>query len=102
HSELKSDMDVERLPSGKFATNATVLRAAMPAFNVLRRIGQGVLAAAGDVAERLQVQRLRLRTVLQDIMCVACRHVRSGHRHVVKPAKDSRWIGAIRLLNARL
>jgi len=102
HSELKSDMDVERLPSGKFATNATVLRAAMVAFNVLRRIGQGVLAVAGDVAERLQVQRLRLRTVLQDIMYVACQYVRSGHRHVVKLAKDSRWVGAIQMLHARL
>ncbi|MEE8056405.1 MAG: hypothetical protein V3T17_01020 [Pseudomonadales bacterium] len=25
HSEFKTDMDIERLPSGKFATNALVL-----------------------------------------------------------------------------
>ena len=40
HSELKTDMDVERLPSGKFATNALVLELAMIAFNLLRMIGQ--------------------------------------------------------------
>ena len=74
----------------------------MVAFNVLRRIGQGVLAVAGEVAERLQVQRLRLRTVLQDIMYLACKYVRSGHRHVVKLAKDSPWVGAIQMLHARL
>lgn len=33
HSELKSDMDVERLPSGKFLTNSFVLRNAMLALN---------------------------------------------------------------------
>ncbi len=40
HSELKSDMDLERLPSGKFATNALVLQLAMLAYNMLRRMGQ--------------------------------------------------------------
>ena len=39
HSELKTDMDVERLPSGKFATNALVLELAMIAYNLLRMIG---------------------------------------------------------------
>ena len=40
HSELKTDMDLERLPSGKFETNAIVLELAMIAFNILRMIGQ--------------------------------------------------------------
>ena len=40
HSELKTDMDAERLPSGKFAANALVLELAMIAFNLLRMIGQ--------------------------------------------------------------
>lgn len=40
HSELKTDMDVERLPSGKFATNALVLELTIIAFDLLRMIDQ--------------------------------------------------------------
>ena len=39
HSEIKTDMDVERLPSGKFDTNALILKLAMLAYNILRIIG---------------------------------------------------------------
>jgi hypothetical protein len=40
HSELKTDMDLKRLPSGKFATNKLVLELALLAYNILRLIGQ--------------------------------------------------------------
>ncbi len=40
HSEFKIDMDVEQLPSGKFATNCLVMELAMMAYNILRMIGQ--------------------------------------------------------------
>ena len=40
HSELKTDMDLERLPSGKFATNAVVLAFGVFTYNLLRIIGQ--------------------------------------------------------------
>jgi hypothetical protein len=36
HSELKTEMDLERLPSGKFATNALMLALGQVAYNVLR------------------------------------------------------------------
>ncbi len=39
HSELKSDMDVERLPSGSMKVNALILMISMLAFNTLRFIG---------------------------------------------------------------
>ncbi len=38
HSEFKTDMDIERLPSGKFATNALVLACSVLVYNVLRWI----------------------------------------------------------------
>ena len=38
HSELKTDL--ERLPSGKFATNAMVLECGLVAYNALRLCGQ--------------------------------------------------------------
>src|SRR5690554_1578468 len=40
HSEIKTDLDLERLPSGKFATNDLVLHLAQLAYNILRLIGQ--------------------------------------------------------------
>ena len=39
HSEIKTDMDVERLPSGKFGSNKLVLELTMIAYNILRIIG---------------------------------------------------------------
>ena len=36
-------MDVERLPSGKFETNALVLELTVIAYNILRMIGQGTI-----------------------------------------------------------
>ena len=35
HSEIKTDMDMERMPSGKFDTNALILKLGMIAYNVL-------------------------------------------------------------------
>ena len=40
HSEIKTDMDVERLPSGKFGSNKLVLELTMIAYNILRIIWQ--------------------------------------------------------------
>ena len=70
HSELKSDMGVERLPSGKFRTNELVLALSALAFNVLRRIGQAALASGGGLAAG-RGDRLRLRTVMLGLMYVA-------------------------------
>ena len=40
HSEIKTDMDIERLPSGKFESNKLVLELTMIAYNILRIIWQ--------------------------------------------------------------
>jgi hypothetical protein len=102
HSELKSDMGVERLPSGKFATNATVLQAAMVAFNILRRIGQELLAVPEALPVAIAAGRRRLRSVLQDIMYLGCRYVRTARRHLLNLGVNSAWGRAFVLLHARL
>jgi len=53
HSEIKSDMDVERLPSRKFATNEWVLELTILAYNILRIIGQESLRSNGYLPEIL-------------------------------------------------
>ena len=42
HSEVKSVMDVERLPSEKFETNALVLELTVIAYNILRRLSRAL------------------------------------------------------------
>jgi hypothetical protein len=79
HSEIKTDLDVERLPSGKFATNALVLACAMLAYNILRWIGQRGLLGP-DAPPRAAAKRRRLRTVMQELMYVAARLISTGRR----------------------
>jgi len=78
HSEIKTDMHLERLPSTWFATNAVILMVGMVAYNVLRLCGQESLQEPEGEAEprpayRRPATRRRLRIVIQDVMAVACR-----------------------------
>ncbi len=53
HGEIKCDLDVERLPSGKFTTNSLVLSLAGFVYNMLRIIGQfGLLGPDSPVRIR--------------------------------------------------
>lgn len=83
HSEFKTDLGLERLPSGKFNTNALVLALAALAYNILRYIGQDTLVAP-DAPSRKAVHRRRLRTVLQEMIYKAARLIRHGRRTVLR------------------
>ena len=86
HSEFKTDLDLERLPSGKFATNALVMAMGVFAYNILRMIGQlGLLGEYSPV--RHPAKRRRLRTVIQELMYMAGRLVRTGHRLLLRFGK---------------
>jgi len=77
HSELKSDMGIELLPSGSLAVNSLVLGLACLAFDCLRFIGQTALGHEPAPAdEGMRLMRHRLRTVLLDYIKVACKAVR--------------------------
>lgn len=79
HSELKSDLDLERLPSGKFATNALILTLGGLAYNILRAIGQiGLIEGASPV--RHPAKRRRIKTVIQELMYLAARLIKTGRR----------------------
>lgn len=70
HSEIKSDIGLERFPSGKFDTNAAILKLSAFAYNLLRIIGQTALD--GDVPlTRHEVSRLRVKTVIKRFMFIA-------------------------------
>lgn len=90
HSELKTDMDLERLPSGKFATNGLVLELAMLAYNILRRIGQESLKK-NDAPLRKPARRRRLRTVIQNLVLLATRVVAHARKVYLNLGRSNSW-----------
>jgi hypothetical protein len=93
HSEFKTDMDLERLPSGKFATNALILTLAGLTYNILRFIGQ--LGLLGDHSPvRHAAKRRRIRTVIQELIYRAARLVESGHRLKLRFSRHCQAYGA--------
>lgn len=91
HSELKTDLDLERLPSGKFETNELVLLLGMVAYNVLRIIGQASLRE-DDAPIRKKVSRRRVRSVMQDLIYLACRLVRHARSWTLSFGKNCPWL----------
>jgi hypothetical protein len=82
HSELKTDLDLERLPSGKFDCNDLILHLGMLAYNCLRLIGQ--LGLTGELAPvRHPAKRRRLKTVLQEIMYRAAQFIRKARQRIL-------------------
>jgi hypothetical protein len=70
HSEMKSELDLERLPSGKFSTNTLVFQMGCLAYNVLRVLG---ISGKAVFRYRHPTQRKRLRTVIQELILVPAR-----------------------------
>jgi len=97
HSELKSDLDLERLPSGKFATNALMLSLGLVAYNLLRLCGQTALAENDELPPEAKmplskpVFRRRLRSVIQDLMYFAARLTRHSHRWGLSLWRSNPW-----------
>jgi hypothetical protein len=96
HSEVKSDMDVERLPSRYFSTNSVVLLLAMLAYNILRLCGQeSIREDNGNLekrpAYRRKATRRRIRTVIQDLMYMACRVISHSRKWFLSFGRFSPW-----------
>ncbi|WP_263078015.1 IS1380 family transposase [Endozoicomonas sp. Mp262] len=80
HSELKTDMDLERLPSGKFDTNDLVMCLGALVYNILRYMGQSCLLGP-DAPVRHKAKRRRLKTVIQELIYLAARLLKKGHQY---------------------
>jgi len=88
HSEFKTDLDLERLPSGKFATNALIMCLAALTYNILRSMGQKALLGP-DSPVRHTAKRRRLKTVMQELIYQAARLVKSGRQYVLRFGRHS-------------
>lgn len=90
HSEIKTDMDVERLPSGKFDSNKLVLELTVISYNILRIIGQESLKKRDDPG-RKKVRRRRIRTVISNLMQFAGHLTEHAGRLVLSIGRSNRW-----------
>jgi len=98
HSELKNDMDIERLPSGKLAVNKIVLAVAMNAYNALRLLGQSSVEQKSPVKHR----RKRLGKVIRDLICVAGKLIQHGRELIFKMNENDPMLPVFLQLNAAL
>ena len=89
HAELKSDMGVERLPSGKFHANMLHLLFSMIAFNLLRRVGMTLLNSGKTPGKR--GRRLRLRTVIMNVMYMAGVIITGSGQVILRICSRSTW-----------
>jgi hypothetical protein len=89
HSEIKSNMRAERLPSGNFASNSLVLLLTMLSYNMLRIIGQQWVEIDTEegsqplASRRKKVFRRRILTVMQDIVYMAGRLIKTGREFFI-------------------
>ena len=99
HSEIKTDIGLERFPSGKFDTNAAVLKLAALAFNILRVIGQSALRTGAKFTRR-DVKRLRAKTVINRFMFIAGRVITHARDTILTLGRSNVWRHAFMKLYA--
>ncbi|MCH9046677.1 MAG: IS1380 family transposase [SAR324 cluster bacterium] len=100
HAELKSDIGLERFPSGKFKTNQHIFACAQLAFNVLRLLGE-LMKQHGPLPRRLrdlERTRFRLKTVIQTLLYHAAmlvHHARGWLLKLGRHTANSHWVLAV-------
>jgi len=84
HSEIKSDLGLERFPSRYFDSNSLILHLTLLAYNILRIIGQISIEEQEvfilPANRHKKVSRRRLRTIMQDLIYMAGRVIKTGRR----------------------
>lgn len=95
HSEIKTDMDLERLPSGKFETNQLILTIGIFAYNLLRIIGQHSLQHP-ETPLRKKTQRRRIRTVIQNLITCAAKLIKHSRQIALGFAYNNPWFAVIK------
>lgn len=91
HSEIKTDMGVERMPSGKFDTNALILKLTMIACNILRIIGTEAMKQHDMPIRHRTVKRRRIRTVIDNLMLIAGHITKHANQIRLAIGKSNTW-----------
>lgn len=100
HGEFKTEMDMERLPSGKFAVNAVFLRLGMLVYNMLR------VASVDLVVARMlglkKANRRRTKTVMRSMVSICARITRHARRVILHVSCPEPWFKVVSDLFYRL
>ena len=96
HSEIKTDMGIERFPSKHFAVNALFLMCGALAYNILRVIDSHVMGCVTGWPffyrkRGLSQSRRRVGSIIRDFIFVASKVVTHGGRTVIKLASGWPW-----------
>ena len=103
HSEIKTDLDSERLPSGKFETNQLVLQLTALAYNLLRIAGQIYLGhSKKNSGKKDNRSRIRMKSILKHIVYIASKLVTSGRQTIIKISRYTAELKAFCHLNSVL
>ena len=100
HSEIKSDLNIERLPSKNYEVNKLFFALGAVAYNLLRAVDNR-LAQHKDKwprhlkAKRVKQKRRRVGSILKDIICIAGKLVSHSGVRQMKIAKGWPWSEAI-------
>lgn len=100
HSEFKTDLDLTRLPSGKFDTNYLICQLAALVMNMLRLIGQGGLSGP-HAPVRHAAKRRRIKTVLQEMIYRAGRLIEHGRQLILGLGANDRAAPAFERLHGQ-
>jgi hypothetical protein len=99
-AELKSELDLERPPSGKFTANELFYQVGMLAYKMLRMMGDWLLRADGLGLKK--ANRRRLRTVMRGVMHMCGRMVKHARRQWLNVVGGRGWGEALMAMHARL
>lgn len=101
HSEIKTDMGIERLPSGKFDTNALILKLGMIAYNILRIIGTEAMKKQDMPIRHKTIKHRRIRTVIDRLMLIAGHLTVHARKVFLALGRSSPWANTfIRIFGA--
>ena len=99
-AELKSELDLERLPSGKFSVNELFFQLGVLVNNMLRVLGEPLIESG--IIGLKKATRRRLRTIMQGMMYLCGRLVRHSRRVVLKVTSNGGFGEALADMQRRL
>ena len=99
-AELKSELDLERLPSRTFSVNELFFQLGVLVNNMLHVLGESLLDSG--IIGLKKATRRRLRTIIQGMMYLCGRLVRHARRIVLKVASSGGFGEALVGMQRRL
>ena len=89
HSEFKTEMDMERLPSGKFKVNSLFMLMGMLTYNMLKVIAQDMVLEKALGLKK--ASRRRIKTVMNSVIFLSCRLAKGARTLRLKLSCPRPW-----------